>query len=122
VVAIEDALGLSSGNVTYPVAPAPPPGNPCLSHAKDAETDLPVITLAVSDRRLGACGARVHLEPAQVLRCRRGRRAAEKLGKGLDGADVVALGGGPSLRTVISSVMRCRSGLMGVSLIGGPLS
>src|SRR5262245_15947206 len=51
----------------------------------------------VHDRRLGACGALVHLEPAQVLRRRRGRRAAEKLRKGLDGADVVALGGGAKL-------------------------
>jgi hypothetical protein len=66
----------------------------------------------VHSRRLAARLALLHLEPAQILRRRAGRRAAEKLRKGLDGADVVALGGGPKLahRHVFDHALAQRAG------------
>ena len=47
--------------------------------------------LRVHLRRLRALPGLMHLEPAQVLRCRRVRRAAEKDGEGLDVLDVIML-------------------------------
>ena len=58
---------------------------------RDLEKEAQSRDLSVHLRRLRALLDLMHLEPAQVLRRRRVRRAAEKDGEGLDVLDVIVL-------------------------------
>ena len=74
---------------------------------------------AVERRRLHAALGQMHLEAAHILcRCRVGR-ASQELGKHRDVADIVVAGLLAELRTAMSSSMRRRRSLVGLSLIGG---
>ncbi|MDP2333516.1 MAG: hypothetical protein Q8M19_22795 [Reyranella sp.] len=55
---------------------------------------------------------------AYVFEARGIGRAAEEGGEVLDPLHVVMLGFGANLRIVMSSIMRCRSGLMALSVMG----
>jgi hypothetical protein len=60
----------------------------------------------------------MQLEAAQLLRRGGIRRSTEKDGQVLDAANIVALVSALKLQTVMSSIMRRRSGLMVSSFIG----
>ena len=64
----------------------------------------------------------MQLEKAKILRRGRIRREAEKGCERPDVPDIVVVLFSTKLRTVMSSIMRRRSGLMGLSLIGVILS
>lgn len=77
---------------------------------------------AVHGRRLHAGAALVLLIAAQIFRLGRIGRATEEDREGLDVADVVALGLlAPKRRSIMSSIMRARSGLMAFEVIGDVL-
>src|SRR5712672_3795680 len=73
---------------------------------------------AIDARRTHAGPRLMQLEKAKILRRGRIRRAAEKGCECPDVPDIVVVRLSTKLRTVMSSIMRRRSGLMGFSLIG----
>ena len=77
------------------------------------------VTVAIDGRRLNAGLCQVQLERPQLFCSCSVPGSIQEGGKPLDGTDVLALRIGWNRRTLISSSMRWRSGLMGFSLIGG---